>query len=205
MSRYGTDIPGPSPVAPDRDQPGNRSALLIVDTINPFDFDGGDALRIKAERAAVAIASLRDWADAEGVPAIYVNDNFGEWHSEKSRLVERARPGLAGGRIEPRDRDFFVIKPQFSGFYSTNLAVLLPKLGVRRLILTGLTTEICILFTAADAHMRDYETWVPEDCVAAIDDERGNAALALMRSAMKAHTAASSQAELSRWLRPQQD
>jgi nicotinamidase-related amidase len=49
-------------------------------------------------------------------------------------------------RLEPHADDFFVIKPQFSGFYATNLPVLLPKLGVTRLILTGISTDICVLF-----------------------------------------------------------
>ena len=60
-------------------------------------------------------------------------------------------------RLRPDDNDYFVIKPQFSGFYSTNLPVLLPKLGVDRLILTGVATDICVLFTAGDAHMREIE------------------------------------------------
>nr|WP_286207797.1 isochorismatase family cysteine hydrolase [Hephaestia sp. MAHUQ-44] len=83
--------------------------------------------------------------------------------------------------IEPRDSDFFIIKPQFSGFYSTNLSVLLPKLGVRKLILTGIATEICILFTA-DAHMRDYALWVPENAVVGIDQDQAAGAIAIMKS-----------------------
>jgi nicotinamidase-related amidase len=101
------------------------------------------------------ILKLRDQADADEVPVIYVNDNFGEWHSQKSRLVDRAHGGLAS-ELAPRENDYFIIKPQFSAFYATNLPVLLPKLGVRRLVLTGVATDICVLFTAADAHMRDY-------------------------------------------------
>src|SRR3569623_1348493 len=135
-----------TPSAPDRDQPGNKTALLIIDMINPFDYEGGAAVRRAAEPVARTLAALRQAADAADVPTSYVNDNFGQWHSEKSRRVEHARPSLADGAIEPRDDDYFIIKPQFSGFYSTNLAVLLPKLGVRRLILTGVATEIYVLF-----------------------------------------------------------
>lgn len=188
-----------APEAPDRDQPGDRTALLIIDMINPFDFDGGEEVRRSADRAARTIADLRRAADNRDVPTIYVNDNFGQWHSEKSRLVEHARPALAGGAIEPREDDFFVIKPQFSGFYSTNLGVLLPKLGVRRLILTGVATEICILFTAADAHMRDYALWVPEDAVVAVDGDQGAAALAIMRAKMGAETSPAAALSLKDW------
>lgn len=185
---------------PDSDQPGDRSALIIIDMINPFDFAGGEEARRAATRVARTVANLRDQADRCNVPTIYVNDNFGRWHSEKSRLVESARPSLAGGVIEPRDDDFFIIKPQFSGFYSTNLAVLLPKLGVRRLILTGIATEICILFTAADAHMRDYALWVPGDAVVAIDPDQADGAMAIMKSAMEAEVAPTTDLRLSDWI-----
>jgi hypothetical protein len=125
-----------------------------------------------------------------------VNDNFGQWHSEKSKLIDHVSPGIANGAVNPRDQDYFVIKPQFSGFYSTNLVVLLPKLGVRRLILTGIATEICFLFTAADAHMRDYDLWIPNDAVVAIDQLQGDAALGIKRNTMGAETSGTARLEL---------
>lgn len=190
------------PKAPYRDRPRDGCALLIVDMLNCFDFSGGETLKQKAAAAARAIAALRRDVEAAQQPVIYVNDNFGEWHSEKSRLVERAmdRNGGVLSPILPDENDYFIIKPQFSGFYATNLPVLLPKLGVSRLILTGIQTDICVLFTAADAHMRDYSLWIPEDCVAAVDDERGQGALSIMRETMAAETRASGQITLSEWI-----
>lgn len=179
---------GARATAPSRDQPRGGLALLIIDMINSFDFPGADDIREPARRAAGAILELRDQAERAGVPVIYVNDNFGEWHSEKSRLVERVKDCLVRPEIAPDDKAYFVIKPQFSGFYATNLQVLLPKLGISRLVLTGVATDICILFTAADAHMRDYTLWVPEDAVASEVAERGAAALAIMRESMGADT-----------------
>lgn len=192
--------PDSGPSAPHRDQPGDRAALLVIDMINPFDFAEADRVRPAAETAATVIARLRAKADAHDVPTIYVNDNFGQWHSDRDRLIAAARPALAGGAIEPRERDFFIIKPQFSGFYSTNLAVLLPKLGVRRLILTGIATEICVLFTAADAHMRDYKLWVPENGVVALDSAHGAAALAIMNARMGARTTRFDDRAFAAWL-----
>jgi len=186
--------------APDRDQPGDRAALLIIDMINPFDFEEGDKARRAAEAVAPWIVRLRAEADAHDLPTIYVNDNFGQWHSDKDRLVAAARPSLADGAIEPRERDFFILKPQFSGFYATNLAVLLPKLGVRRLILTGIATEICVLLTAADAHMRDYALWTPDNCVVSLDSAHGAAALAIMSARMSARTTGFREGELANWL-----
>jgi nicotinamidase-related amidase len=77
--------------------------------------------------------------------------------------------------------------------------VLLPKLGVSRLILTGIATDICVLFTAADAHMRDYSLWIPQDGVAAEDDQRGASALAIMRETMGAETASTDALSVAEW------
>jgi nicotinamidase-related amidase len=190
------------PVAPDHDAPSGNAALLIIDMINAFDFEGGKVLKPKAAKVAETIIALRAQVEAAGYPVVYVNDNFGQWHSEKSKLVEHAarHAGAVTKKIAPTDADYFIIKPQFSGFYATNLQVLLPKLGVSRLILTGIATDICVLFTAADAHMRDYTLWVPEDCVAAMEDQRSRWALEIMRDSMGAETNASTQLGLDNWV-----
>lgn len=189
------------PTTSNRDQPGGRTALLIVDMINCLDFDGGAALAPAAKRATGVIAQLRSQADQAGLPVIYVNDNFGAWHSEKSKLVDQvhALNSPLAGCLDPRASDYFIIKPQFSGFYATNLPVLLPKLGVTRLVLTGIATDICILFTAADAHMRDYALWVPEDAVAAEEEQRGAWALDIMAHAMGATITPTRELSLEAW------
>jgi nicotinamidase-related amidase len=188
--------------APHRDQPGERAALLVIDMVNPLDFPEAAALKPAAIAAAETIAGLRQQFEARGWPVIFVNDNFGEWHSERDRLIDHARDG--GGellaRIAPGRDDFFVLKPQFSGFYATNLPVLLPKLGVTRLVLSGIATDICVLFTAADAHMRDYALWVPSDAVAAETAERGTWALEIMANAMGARTDPAQAFGLDEWL-----
>lgn len=188
-----------TPTAPHRDQPGNGVALLIIDVINRFDFPDAADLRDRAARAGEAILRLRDRAGDANVPVLYVNDNFGEWHSDREQIVARAAEAMTDRALCPRDADYFVIKPQFSGFYATNLAVLLPKLGVRRLVLTGIATDICVLFTAADAHMRDYALWVPEDAVAAGDDARHCAALDIMRATFGADTRTTAARDFADW------
>src|SRR5581483_4021207 len=127
-------------------------ALLIVDMINTFDFEGGEDLLPKAAQTADAILGLRDAADACGTPVIYVNDNYGRWHASRDKIVAACKSANDAAadiveRMAPRERDFFVLKPQVSGFYATNLPVLLPKLRVRRIVLTGVAADICILFT----------------------------------------------------------
>ena len=181
------------------------AGLLIIDMINDLSFSGGAAIRAKAEAAAGTILALRDDAERLGVPVVYVNDNYGQWHSERSRIIESCmRPESLGKelvrRIAPRQADYFVIKPQFSGFYATNLPVLLPKLGVSRLVLTGIAADICVLFTAADAHMREYAIWTPSDAVASERDERTAWALEIMRKSMDAEICPTAELTLEDWV-----
>lgn len=182
-----------------------HTALIVIDMINDLAFEGSEDLREPARAAARAIADLRDAADAAGVPTIYVNDNYDQWHSERSRLIEHALRHEGDThplvhRLHPRDEDYFVIKPQFSGFYATNLPVLLPRLQASRLVLTGVAADICVLFTAADAHMREYELWVPADTVASEDDQRTRWALEIMENSMGAETRPTSEFTLADWL-----
>lgn len=177
--------------------------LIIIDMIN--DFGGDEGLIESAKAAAEVIRELRLQADRSGTPTVYVNDNHGQWHSERSRIVERFAAGDAPGRaiverIKPRDGDYFVIKPQFSGFYATNLPVLLPQLGVNRLVLTGGAADICVLFTAADAHMRDYGLWVPSDAVASEGEDCKRWALEIMRKSMGAETEPAAEMRLESWI-----
>jgi nicotinamidase-related amidase len=182
-----------------------RTALVLIDMVNHLDFEGASDMEAAAKTAAERILLLRDEADRLGVPTVYVNDNFGQWHSERSKLVAHAtgegRPGREMvRRIAPRDNDFFVIKPQFSGFYATNLPVLLPKLGASRLVLTGIAADICVLFTAADAHMREYELWVPRDAVAGESERRTKWALEIMLNSMNAETRGTDEFSLEEWV-----
>lgn len=181
------------------------AALLIIDMINRFDFPGAEHLHPRALAIAELICNLRAAADACGAPVVYVNDNYGQWRAGREQLIEAcAATSLASRRViqklAPRADDYFVIKPQLSGFYATNLPVLLPKLGVNRVVLTGVAADICILFTAADAHMRDYDVWVPKDAVASEDEKHADWALTLMRKSLSAETRATTELSLAEWM-----
>jgi len=109
------------------------------------------------------------------VPVIYVNDNFGHWRSDfrstVARCSEPARPGaFLVRRLAPRPQDYFVLKPQHSGFFHTPLEPLLGQLGAKVLILCGFATNSCVTFTAHDAHMRRFRVIVPRDTTAANTD-----------------------------------
>jgi nicotinamidase-related amidase len=150
----------------------SRAALLLIDVVNDLDFPRSRTLVQEAERMAPRLARLAQRARAAGVPVVYVNDNFGRWQSDWRKVIARcAAPGSPGRRVvealRPWPHDYFVLKPKHSGFFSTTLDLLLQHMGVETVVLTGIATDICILFTANDAHMRDYRVVVPRDCVAA--------------------------------------
>jgi nicotinamidase-related amidase len=181
------------------------AALLIIDMINPLDFDGAAPLAEAAAGIIEPILKLRSAADAAGLPIVYVNDNHGEWHAEPSQIVDDLvasdRPGSAmAERLRPRRSDYFVTKPQLSGFYATTLAALLPRLGVSKLILVGIAADLCVLLTAADAHMREYALWVPSDAIASDSAQRAAWAVDIMKTKFHADTRASGDVTINEWL-----
>lgn len=181
-------------------------ALLLVDVINDLEFEGGERLLERALPMAEALSRLKARAKELGIPVVYVNDNFGRWKSDFRSIVGHViRDGCPGRPIaellEPDEDDYFVLKPKHSGFFSTTLDTLLEYLGARTVVVTGLATHICVLFTAGDAYMRDLAIHVPEDCSAAADEERHQAALALMRDVLKADTTPSDRLDLREILR----
>ena len=91
-------------------------------------------------------------------------------------------------RLAPLGRDYFVLKPKHSGFFSTTLDLLLGHMGVRTVLLGGIATDICILFTANDAYMRGYHVIVPRDCVAANTRRKTDFTLAQIREVLKGET-----------------
>jgi nicotinamidase-related amidase len=179
-----------------------RVALLIIDMINAFDFEGALAMLPRALAAARSTAQLKQRARKAGVPAIYVNDNFGRWRSDfRSTLAHCLRNGVPGKPIaellKPDEDDYFVLKPKHSGFQFTTLDVLLEHLGAETLILTGVAGNFCVLFTAHDAYMRDYHLVVPSDCIASQTEDDDRYAIAHMTKVTKAHTRPSSEIDLS--------
>jgi len=178
----------------------SRVALLIVDMINGLEFADGEALRRHAEPMADRLAALASRARAAKIPVIYVNDNFGRWRSDFTAQVAHVRDGTRGrglaDRLEPHPQDYFVLKPKHSGFFATGLEVLLQYLDVHWIVLTGVASNICVLFTANDAYMRDYGIVVPRDCVAACSEALNEQALTMMRSTLKIATPSSTELDL---------
>jgi nicotinamidase-related amidase len=146
-------------------------ALLLIDVINDMEFKDGDKLLTNALPAARKIAALKKRARKAGIPVIYVNDNFGKWRSDFTTIVEHCiKEKVVGAPVarllKPNKNDYFVLKPKHSAFFDTSLDILLKYLEVKTLILTGFAGNICVLFTANDAYMRDFHIIVPSDCCA---------------------------------------
>jgi nicotinamidase-related amidase len=171
-------------------------ALLLVDVINDLDFPEGKDLLRCALPVAERIATLKQRAKQQGVPVIYANDNFGRWRSDFSAQVEHClHDGVLGQPIakllQPDDDDYFVLKPKHSAFFSTTLDTLLKYFGAKTLIIAGIAGNICVLFTANDAYLRDFHLVVPSDCVASNTAEENSYALAQMAQILKADVRAS--------------
>jgi nicotinamidase-related amidase len=177
-----------------------KTALLLIDVINPLDFEGGEKLLAQALPMARFLAELKRRAKAVGVPVIYVNDNFGRWRSDFPALVERCLKAHVRGRpvveqLLPEDDDYFVLKPKHSAFFQTNLEILLKYLGADTLIMTGMAGDICVLFSANDAYMRDFRIIVPPDCTASEDADQNRQVLMLMQRVLKAEITPSADIE----------
>jgi nicotinamidase-related amidase len=128
--------------APDK----SSTALLLIDVINDLEFPGAELLLQEALLMARRLAKLKQRTQSAGIPAIYVNDNFGRWRSDFHKQVEHClHDGVHGQPIvellQPAEQDYFVLKPKHSGFHSTSLDILLEYLQAERLIITGLTTN----------------------------------------------------------------
>jgi nicotinamidase-related amidase len=189
------NVPDTSPVA-----------LLLIDVINDMEFDTGRDLLKHALPMARRLTALKEKAREARIPVIYVNDNFGRWQSDFNKLLSHCLEEDVYGKplaeiLKPEEDDYFVLKPKHSGFFSTTLDTLLEYLQAKTLILTGLTGDICVLFTANDAYMRDFNLIIPSDCVASSTSDANEHALELMSRVLKADTTPSTQLDLEELIR----
>jgi len=182
--------------------PAAGSALLLIDVINDLAFAGSDVLVAQAEPMALRLAALKRRATTAGLPVIYINDNFGRWRSDFRQIVAhctaRSSPGrLVSQRLRPTSRDYFVLKPKHSGFFDTTLDTLLESLRIRRVILTGIAGNICVLFTANDAYMRELKVFAPGDCIVSNTAADNDYALQQIELVTKGNVTVSSQLAFS--------
>jgi nicotinamidase-related amidase len=161
-----------------------RDALLLVDVINDFRHEDGDAL---LESFRARHGGLKDaLARSRGVvPVLYANDDWGRWDGNAPGLVREAiENGLAGelvAAIAPVEGDRVVLKPRYSAFDSTPLDILLRRLAVERILLAGTATEMCVTQTAIAARELGYKVSVVTGACACVDERLEALALEYLR------------------------
>jgi len=158
------------------------SALLIIDMLVDFISPSG-ALYVgeKGRKIIPSINFYLEKARRERMPIIYLCDRHRPDDPEFVMFTPHCVEGTPGSEVipelRPRREDLVIPKRRYSGFYGTDLDLSLRESEVKELILTGVCTNICILYTAADARMRNYQVVVPHDCVTSFNEEAHQFAL----------------------------
>jgi hypothetical protein len=134
-----------------------RTALIIIDMLTTYDFEDAEKLIASVEEMLPQMAELRERALDEGAVTVYVNDSYGDWHSNRDAILERALEEEHARLVEPiapSDDALFIFKARHSIFFQTPLEYLLGQEEVDRVVLVGQVTEQCILYSALDAYIR---------------------------------------------------
>jgi nicotinamidase/pyrazinamidase len=167
-----------------------KEALLVIDMLNDFVLSGAP-LEVPDTRAIIpVIRNEIDKAHALGNPVIYVCDAHEPDDKEfrkfgwPAHAVKGTRGAEVVDALKPSEEDTVICKKTYSGFFGTTLDAALKRLGVDALRLTGDVTNICVLFTASDAVLRDYEVTVLENGVAGLSREDHEAALRIMKNVL---------------------
>ncbi|MGN1384982.1 MAG: isochorismatase family cysteine hydrolase [Bacillus sp. (in: firmicutes)] len=166
-----------------------NKALLIIDVINHFQFDHGTDLLEQSLAFLPNLMQLKQKAKQQQIPIIYINDHYNLWQADFNKIISHCTTVQTKAflsQIKPADDEYFLIKPKHSAFYGTALNTLLFHLGVDHLILTGIAGNICVLFTANDAYMRNYKLNCPKDCIASVNKQDNEYALTMMQNVLQA-------------------
>ena len=152
----------------------SKRAILVVDMLN--DFVTG---ALKCDRGLAIVpktAELLRGAREKGVPVIFCNDAHLKGIDHELKLWgDHAIAGTKGAEVIPElelcEKDYVVPKRRYSGFFHTDLDLLLKELGVDTVILTGLHAHMCVRHTAADAYQLGYGIVVAKDATDSFTEE----------------------------------
>ena len=144
----------------------DKPAILVVDMLN--DFVTGSLGCDRARDIVPATAKLLDAARAAGVPVVFCNDAHLPGIDRELKIWgDHAIVGTPGAEVIPElelcDKDFVVPKRRYSGFFQTDLDILLKELGVKTVIMTGLHAHMCVRHTSADAFCLGYDVVVAKE------------------------------------------
>jgi len=158
-------------------------AVIVIDMINDFVYE-----KFGGEGAQAIIDNLRDLlkeADEHDIDIIYVEDHHSKDDPELDVWGEHAMEGSKGSRRidELKDIEGVEIKKRtFDAFYGTELEKILKSKDIDEVLLTGVSTDICVQNTAAGALYRGFDIIVLEDCTAAISEDKHKDALSYMKN-----------------------
>ncbi len=180
-----------------------KAVLLLVDVINDLDFPQNKILLNQSAKLARNIALLKARCRSARMPCIYVNDNRDRWRSDFRHLLDKCLAPRSPGRLFvqrliPKRDDYIILKPKHSAFFATPLETVLNYMGIRQVLLAGITTDSCILGTAMELHVRDYELFVPQDCCFALSEKEHLRALKVIQSSFHGNIRLSSELKISK-------
>lgn len=164
-------------------------ALLVIDMLKDFIYEGGvletgDVGREIVPFIKEKIAEYRK----EGYPIIYICDNHEVDDKEFLMFPKHSLAGTEGSEIidelEPEKEDKIIKKRRYSGFFGTDLDLYLREKGINQLSLVGVNTNICVLYTAADARNINYQVQVYKDGVASFNPNAHKFALEEIESTL---------------------
>nr|WP_325298593.1 cysteine hydrolase [uncultured Dysosmobacter sp.] len=163
-----------------------RSALLVIDMENGFvDPRGGHCIRFARSTVPACVRAV-ELARSKGIPVFFVKRVYRADGSDVE--LTRHAGWVAGGRacmpasqgfnsaqapegLRPQPGDYTIIKPRWSAFFQTELDLILRRLDVRTVILTGTTTPNCVRTTCYDAIALEYNTVILTDCCSSQTEE----------------------------------
>lgn len=163
----------------------NKPAILVVDMLN--DFVTGALTCDRAKAIVPATAKLLDAARAAGVPVIFCNDAHRPGIDRELKIWgDHAIVGTKGADVIPElnlcEKDYVVSKRRYSGFFQTDLDILLQELGVETVVMTGLHTHMCVRHTSADAFCLGYDVVVAKEATDSFTEEDYLSGLAYLKT-----------------------
>jgi nicotinamidase-related amidase len=170
-----------------------RKALIVVDMLNDFiNSEGALFCGPTAQQIIPFVKARVDEYRATGYPVIFLGDAHAEDDLEFKRFPKHCVEGTHGAKIIPelcftKGLDAFVTKTRYSGFYDTNLYLVM---GVHFNLapldtvveVAGVCTSICVMDTIGDLSNQDYATVIHRNCVADFDQEMHDMAIKRMSS-----------------------
>lgn len=157
-----------------------KYAVIVVDMLN--DFVTGALACDRAKAIVPHVERLVETARAKDIPVIFANDcHLSGIDHELKLWGDHAIKGTKGAEIiaelGPEETDFVVPKRRYSGFFKTDMELLLKELGVDTVVICGLHVHMCCRHTAADAYCLGYDIVVPRQTTDSFTEEDFNSGI----------------------------